>query len=521
MCAVFARCYNPGLGGWRGTDLAHADASTAVELDAPGVEQCEHQIRRILQSATFRNATTLQQLLQFLAAKTIAGEPEALKEYTIGVEALGRRQDFDPKTDPIVRVQSHRLRLKLKEYYDLEGNHDPIVIQIPKGHYVPRFEAAALPVTVLDHGSAVDPVTPDSAGLFKGSKTERGHSVKQRESRRFRWLVSTPAAIAAGAIVAFVLGWWAGNRQVRTGFGAEAASANLDLDHGKSPDPVRVFWQRFLGNDTSPVIAYTDAVFLLDDSNDLFRFRQGASDGRGSLVDPHLARQFASNPELVAKAGQLYYENGYTGTGELESIAMLAGLFGRMGARPIIKSSRDVNPDDLKQHNVILLGSPFQNTAVAQLLTVGDFAFRNPDSRHEQWRGQILNAHPRANEEPIYRTERDSMTHVLKTDYSLISIMPGVVPGRYIAVLGGLDTKGTEGATMFATSKPGIEELNRTLSQSGEPEAKGETPVFQALVRVRLSKGYQVLEAGLVTVHGLYSSNPNRPGSAPSSGTAR
>ena len=125
---------------------------------------------------------------------------------------------------------------------------------------------------------------------------------------------------------------------------------------------VESFWARFLGNDTSPVIAYTDAVFLLDDSNDLFRFRHGAIDSRGAVVDPHLAHDFASNPTIVAQAGQLYYENGYTGTGELESIAMLAGLLGRMGLRPIIKSSRDVTPDDLNQHNVILLGSPFQNS---------------------------------------------------------------------------------------------------------------------------------------------------------------
>src|SRR5882762_2853668 len=113
-------------------------------LATAGIEQCEHQVRRVLQSATFRNATTLQQLFQFLAAKMIAGEPDALKEYTIGAEALGRRQDFAPKTDPIVRVQSHRLRLKLKEYYEFEGRHDPVLIQIPKGHYVPTFDAAPL-----------------------------------------------------------------------------------------------------------------------------------------------------------------------------------------------------------------------------------------------------------------------------------------------------------------------------------------------------------------------------------------
>jgi hypothetical protein len=278
-------------------------------------------------------------------------------------------------------------------------------------------------------------------------------------------------------------------------------------------DPAESFWARFLNDDRAPVIAYPDAVFLLDDSNDLFRYRRGASDGRGSLVEPHLARQFASNPQVVGLAGQLYYDNGYTGTGELEAVAMLSGLMGRMGAKPTIKSSRDLTPDDLHQHNVILLGSPFQNVAVAQLLTVGDFVFQNPDQRHEQWRAQIINAHPRAGESATYGTERDTDTRVLTSDYSLITIMPGVVPGHYIADLGGLDTKGTQGATMFATSTLGVEQLTRALGGVNVSPGGG-PPLFQALVRVRLAKGYQVLGADLISLHPMpvASSSRSQPG---------
>jgi hypothetical protein len=279
-----------------------------------------------------------------------------------------------------------------------------------------------------------------------------------------------------------------------------------------SADPVRAFWANFLGNDSAPVIAFPDAVFLLDDSNDLFRFRRGASDDRGALVDPHLAQQFASNPSLVAKAGQLYYENGYTGAGELQGIAMLSNLLGQMGVKATVKPSRDITPDDLRQHNVILLGSPFQNVAVAQLIAAGDFNFKNPDSRHEQWRAQIVNAHPRANEVPTYGTERDPGTQALKTDYGLVTIQSGVIPGRYIAVLGGLDTTGTEGATLFATSRPGVEELSKALAASGASGGKGEMPQFQALIRVRLEKGYDVLGASLVTVHRLLPQNAHGTG---------
>ena len=491
--------------------MAQADTAMATERDAAGlasagIEQCEHQVRRVLQSATFRNATTLQQLFQFLAAKTIAGTPEALKEYTIGVEALGRKPDFDPKIDPIVRVQSHRLRLKLKEYYDSEGSRDPILIQIPKGHYLPTFEAATASRLDLDRTSA--PETDTSApGTTHDEKREvvSGEAQTAIGDGRVGRDAFRRAAIGVAVIALLAIGYWAGNMRAKTATGAEATFFKSDVGSGKVPDPVKKFWATFLGNDSAPVIAYTDAIFLLDDSNDLFRFRQGASDGRGALVDSHLAKQFASNPTLVAMAGQLYYENGYTGTGELESVGMLAELMGRMGIRPTIKSSRDITPDDLKQHNVILLGSPFQNIAVAQLLPAGDFAYRNPDARHEQWRAQIVNANPQANELPAYGTERDPATHVLKTDYSLITIAPGVVSGRYIANLGGLDTKGTEGATMFATSGQGIDDLTKALAGAGERATTGEPLVFQALIRVRLAKGYQVLGADLTAVHKLHS----------------
>jgi hypothetical protein len=476
--------------------LAYADAATPC--DTLSTDQCQQQIQRIIRSSTFRNALTLQQLFQFVAEKAVSGTADGLKEYTIGVEAFGRKQDFDPKTDPIVRVQIHRLRQKLREYYELEGSQDPVLVEVPKGHYLPHFESVSSPASGTADSSA-----PPATRLE--DKIDSDGTGAAAERRRVPALIGL---LAAGAIL-FVAGFSVGN--LRTHTNSALASSNGVWASGKLPDPVKAYWGTFLGSDSAPIIAYPDAVFLLDDSNDLFRFRQGASDGRGALVDSHLAERFASNPALVAKAGQLYYENGYTGTGELEAVGMLTELFGQMGVKPIIKSSRDITPDDLKQHNVILLGSPFQNIAVAQLLPEGDFAFDNPDSRREEWRAQITNAHPRANESETYHTERDPLTRVLKVDYSLISIQPGIVPGRYIAIIGGLDTKGTEGAAMFATSQTGLDVLSRNLAASGIASPKGQPPVFQALVRVRLEKGYQVLSSDLVAVHKLAPLNANSP----------
>jgi hypothetical protein len=467
------------------------------------LEHCLRQTQRVLQSVAFRNASTLQQLLQFLTSRALDNSPpELLKEYTIGVEGFGRPPDFDPKTDTIVRVQIHRLRQKLKEYYDSEGRHDPILIEIPKGHYLPTFE----PFAGASVGPSIAPETSkpvDHPSEVKSKdQVPKSHGSSSPGSTRMGIAVAGLCALAAG----LALGFWIGSRQ----HSADRQPTTVK-EYAAGTDPVKAFWANLIGDDAAPVIAYPDAVFLLDDSNDLFRFRQGASDDRGALVDPHLAHQFASNPKLVSEAGALYYENGYTGTGELQAVAMLSGLLGQMGVQAIVKPSRDITPVDLRQRSVILLGSSFQNVAVAHLMSTGDLSFKNPDSRLEGWRAEITNVHPEVGEQPSYRTERDPVTHALKVDYGIISVQSGVVPGRHIAVLGGLDTTGTEGVTRFAVSEAGAKELLKAAAIDPGKRSSSEMEQFKVLVKVRLEKGYEVLGASMVAVHRIEPASAQHP----------
>ena len=496
-CAMFVRRYVKLLNLRRVSsenELTNLPRITVPKREELSAEERQQQLERVLQSNTLRNSPTLQQLLQFLGTRGIEGSPDGLKEYTIGVEAFGRKPDFDPKTDTIVRVQTHRLRQKLKEYYEQEGVHDQVLIEIPKGHYYPAFRLRA------ESPEQAEPDSDGNAGdAESGADAARALEQVAAAGGSWRWLSSGPVIATVVIVLAIGIGYVAGSFQARTA----ASGAAPTPFHRHTADPVKNFWAALIGNDPSPIIAYPNAVFLLDDSNDLFRFRQGASDNRGAKVDSHLAKEFASNPALVASAGQLYYEDGYTGTGELEGVAMLAGLFAQMGLTPTIKTSRNITPEDLGQHTVILLGSPFQNIAVAQLMAAGDFRFDNPDSRREEWRASIVNAHPGANESAAYHTERDPETEVLKMDYSLISIQPGVVAGHNIAVLGGLDTKGTEGITRFITSRTGVESLTAALDAKGlkVSQGAGGMPWFQALVQVHLEKGDQVLSTELMAVH--------------------
>jgi serine/threonine-protein kinase len=105
----------------------------------------QDQLTRILRSGTFQQADRLKSFLTFIVSEAIAGRESQLKEYVIGVQVFRKEESFDPRTDPIVRVQARRLRAKLFRYYREEGHADPTTIDLPKGGYAPVFTPRAAP----------------------------------------------------------------------------------------------------------------------------------------------------------------------------------------------------------------------------------------------------------------------------------------------------------------------------------------------------------------------------------------
>src|ERR1700678_1887158 len=87
----------------------------------------------------FASSPTLCRLLRFLVEETLAGRSAEINEYNLGVRIFHRGADFNPRVDPIVRVQTHYLRARLTQYYSGPGAQDPIVIELPSRTYVPRY----------------------------------------------------------------------------------------------------------------------------------------------------------------------------------------------------------------------------------------------------------------------------------------------------------------------------------------------------------------------------------------------
>ncbi len=108
-------------------------------LSVPSDNDVAIQIERILTSRWFLRSERLRRFIRFSANHALSGETDRLKEYLVGVEVFDRGPDYDPRIDPIVRVEARRLRTKLKAYYASAGRDDQLWIEFPKGSYSPVF----------------------------------------------------------------------------------------------------------------------------------------------------------------------------------------------------------------------------------------------------------------------------------------------------------------------------------------------------------------------------------------------
>jgi adenylate cyclase len=120
-----------------------AQNEAQLASDPPSAEVIQGQLERILGSPQFRDSLRLTRFLTFVVATTLAGKSGCIKAYTIATQALDRDTDFDPQNDPIVRVEAGRLRQALARYYAKDGRDDPVLIDLPRGTYVPSFRPRA------------------------------------------------------------------------------------------------------------------------------------------------------------------------------------------------------------------------------------------------------------------------------------------------------------------------------------------------------------------------------------------
>src|SRR3954469_18347875 len=107
--------------------------------DLPSPETIREALEKIVTSAQLESSPSLCRFLRYVVVETLAGRGDMINESSLGAEVFGRGDQFDPRIDPIVRVQARNLRARMARYYQGPGADEPIVIDLPKRTYVPVF----------------------------------------------------------------------------------------------------------------------------------------------------------------------------------------------------------------------------------------------------------------------------------------------------------------------------------------------------------------------------------------------
>jgi TolB-like protein len=142
------------------------------EMDGIPVQAVRDHVERIVADDLFSGAARLCRFLRFTVESRIGGREDQVKEFVIGREVFDRKDGYDPRLDPIVRVEARRLRAKLAEYYAGPGRTEPLRLEYPRGSYVPRV-------------TRPDPVVADAGPSRR---------------RSLRWL-ALPGAIVLAAVI--------------------------------------------------------------------------------------------------------------------------------------------------------------------------------------------------------------------------------------------------------------------------------------------------------------------------------
>ena len=168
----------------------------------PGNAEVNAALERLLASACFARSSRLAGFLRFIVNEYLAGCETSPKEYVLGVQVFDRDPGYDPRIDPIVRVQARQLRFKLREYYGTAGCNDPIRIEIPKGSYVATISYTA-GISADEPGRAENSAPPVASPLDPEPgfvpASPAGHERNDRRAIPRWFLIAALLIIAASA----------------------------------------------------------------------------------------------------------------------------------------------------------------------------------------------------------------------------------------------------------------------------------------------------------------------------------
>ena len=414
---------SPELGAWESTD-------PRWEL-----------VQRIASSQLLKSSSRLREFLLYVGECAVREAPEQATEQQIGIHVFGRAPGYNSSEDSIVRTHARLLRQKLTEYFAGEGATEQIIVEIPKGHYLPIFRPAESKSSVVQLHKATRTLDADPSPSFDSASTAS-------KSQAGPWRVIVLGVIALTLL--FLAALQIRRRGIAT---SPVAQTNAAME---------TLWSPFLSG-TPPLVIYSNALF------------DGSSKTGLRYAHP------TTDPGATSS-----YIDTYTGIGEVAAVYRLTRMFDAAHAQFILKRSLLVTWDEASIKNLIFIGSSAENPSLRVLPDTSDFTIVADDSF-----AGFVNHHPKPGELTLYSRPE----HPLTRDYAVLALLPGMQPGKKILICSGLTTFGTQAAVDFATNPEDVDQLFRAAGFT-----KGTIRPFEALLETTITGGVPV-ETKLVTVH--------------------
>lgn len=402
--------------------------------------EAREQIQRVVHSDLLRFSELQRRLLVYLADKSLSGQADQLKEYTIAVDALGKPESYDPRRDSTVRLQSGKLRQKILEYYRTVGQSDPVVVDFPKGHFKLVF-----------------------------SRRETTGPEIDRLNWRRPLLVAWGAVTIALAAACVYLGTALVRKNAIT---AEAWTPALEQ-----------FWSPFLNPKELTLVCVGAPLFI---------HLQRMEFLRNSDVNTW---EEAEKTGLLAKLKRLFPGDdpqpwpNFTGVGEAGGAFLIGNLLATGGLHLHFADSSQLSWNEIGAHNVVLVGPPKFIPQIADLPVVLDFVIEGSG---------IRNLRPRKGEPAFLSDEFSDPQHRNGRTHALISRLPGLHGKGTILVLGGTWTGGTLSACQYVTLETHVRELVKQIEQPS-----GQLPAYFQVVISTAVKGSTPVEVSYLLHHDL------------------
>jgi hypothetical protein len=392
-------------------------------------------VHRVANSPELRESNRLRELFLFLCERALSEPGVVIHEQEVGIKVFGRSPDYDTSEDTLVRVHASRLRKKIQQYFLTGGQHEPIVIEIPKGGYTPVFQFRESPFSEIGPAPFEEP---------------------SHRPNRLKALVGL-LAVCGIALIVFL----------------SFTRANSNTRMRASPEPrptVDRLWQQIFVNGRQTCLVLSDSTLTM--LQDLLHRQIDLNEYKKREI-AELADQSSTSPEqrVIIKSLMSKFFTHIADANVAWKIGMLNAVY---QVPTDVVFARDFAVSYLQSHNVILLGSrranPWLELFENQLNFRSGFQEQPPVSYFE-------NHAPLPGESAIYRG-----TSWEKEGYCRVAFLPNLTRRGNILVISGTNMASTEAGGEFVTSERWMQQLASTMNLSKQARF----PYFEVLLKVEL-----------------------------------